>query len=43
MRHSLASPWTYSHQAHGPHMQTNVLARALELPIVVFLVCTGAE
>jgi hypothetical protein len=31
------------HQAHGPHMQTNVLARALELPIVGFLVCTGAE
>ena len=30
-------------QAHWPHMQTNVLARALELPIVGFPVCTDAE
>jgi hypothetical protein len=27
----------------GRNMQTNVLARALELPIVGFLICTGAE
>jgi hypothetical protein len=30
-------------QAHWPNMQTNVLARALEVPIVGFLVFTGAE
>jgi predicted ATPase len=40
---SLAHPWTHSRQVHWRHMQTNVLAGAFQLPIVGFLVCTGAE